>query len=546
MLWFTGYVIRCVPIGTPYLQAIMETTLRARKAGKPIITSAAARDAIQWWKGFLPAAAAGGKWHGEALIPVHRTAAHTAMGDAGSEWGMGGHDDTSYYKAPWTTAMWDSVQRAKGPSSLHMEALQLLVMTRIMAKRWRGKSVDVELDSLGLTQTLRKGRHPDKRINDIMVELSQLQLTYGFDLRGLWVRRNLNEAADALSKDDMQRFWRNVDGHRVELHPTEGDLAMPRGAHSRTGGMRRTKAQRQQHDIRPVRHITAAIALSGPKQGRQLRGQLATAVNAHKVISDPLTAGRSAVNHYTRFCGRIDRHHDLTPRHPKMVTRLRMWMADAPLAYEFCGKPKKGPGHQQHRHIPDAHRQVVRPRDRAAARPAAEGRPDQRATAPDYGSLPERTTPGPRYRPRDPHGNDRAHERPPRGAGQSPESGLHPGLVRAAPPDGVHADTGPPDLRPQQTHAGERHPVLQRRDAGNRAPSAGGDPHDGQHQAVQNGLATPWGDDDHRIDRRPELPSPPHARAHDAQDSRPGRRGLPRPEVRHDAEGNEEHDPEGS
>ena len=25
-----------------------------------------------------------------------------AMGDAGSEWGMGGHDETSYFKTAWT------------------------------------------------------------------------------------------------------------------------------------------------------------------------------------------------------------------------------------------------------------------------------------------------------------------------------------------------------------------------------------------------------------------------------------------------------------
>ena len=102
--------------------------------------------------------------------------------------------------------MWRSVQRFEGPSSLHMEALQLLRMARIVAQTWHAKYVVVELDSLGLVQTLKKGRHKDPRINDIMQELALRKIEHGFELKGAWVRRCWNEAADALSKDDMQRF----------------------------------------------------------------------------------------------------------------------------------------------------------------------------------------------------------------------------------------------------------------------------------------------------------------------------------------------------
>ena len=49
------------------------------------------------------------------------------MGDAGSEWDMGGFDSHCYFLAPWPTHMWNAVQRTKSTSSLHMEALQALV-----------------------------------------------------------------------------------------------------------------------------------------------------------------------------------------------------------------------------------------------------------------------------------------------------------------------------------------------------------------------------------------------------------------------------------
>ena len=51
---------------------------------------------------------------------------------------MGGHDDRHYFKAKWTPELWEEieVQREKSTSSLHMEALQLLVMARVMGEKW--------------------------------------------------------------------------------------------------------------------------------------------------------------------------------------------------------------------------------------------------------------------------------------------------------------------------------------------------------------------------------------------------------------------------
>ena len=54
-----------------------------------------------------------------------------------------------------------------------------------------------------------------------MQELSDLQIKHSFNLRPMWVRMCWNEAADALSKNDMVRLWLNVKGDRnpIELEP---------------------------------------------------------------------------------------------------------------------------------------------------------------------------------------------------------------------------------------------------------------------------------------------------------------------------------------
>jgi hypothetical protein len=51
-----------------------------------------------------------------------------------------------------------------------------------------------------------------QRITPLLQELSDLQIKHSSNLRPMWVRRCWNEAADALSKNDMDRFGLNVKG----------------------------------------------------------------------------------------------------------------------------------------------------------------------------------------------------------------------------------------------------------------------------------------------------------------------------------------------
>ena len=55
-----------------------------------------------------------------------------------------------------------------------------------------------------------------------------MQIEHNFKLNPTWVRRCYNEAADALSKDDMPRFWANIQGDRSKINLSDADLALPK------------------------------------------------------------------------------------------------------------------------------------------------------------------------------------------------------------------------------------------------------------------------------------------------------------------------------
>ena len=341
ILW---YVIKCVPLGAPHLQPIMEATIRARKQRKPVAPTITTKNAVAWWNTFIATMdeqASAGQWHGESLIPTRTATATTAMGDAGSEWGMGGHDDQHYFKAKWTPQLWDEVQREKSTSSLHMEGLQLLVMARVLAEKWTRSRVTIELDSLGLVQTCKKGRHKHPGINAILRELSVLQMKHHFSIETRWVRRCLNEAADALSKDDMGRFWKNIQGDRTMIMVTADHVRRPAGC--RTGGMRRTVAQVRNWDTRPTKTIAPAVVTTAKTTKEDIRGMVDETVRAHARQCEPLHATRTGVKHYLRFCERTGRAQNVAPEYNDMVNNTIAWMADAVQTYgdPGTGKPKK-------------------------------------------------------------------------------------------------------------------------------------------------------------------------------------------------------------
>ena len=85
-------------------------------------------------------------WHGDQLIPTKQRDVKIAMGDAGSEWGLGGFDGQHYFYTKWPDHKWSGIQRKRSSSPLHMEAFQVLVVAHALTHTWRGSAVVMHLD----------------------------------------------------------------------------------------------------------------------------------------------------------------------------------------------------------------------------------------------------------------------------------------------------------------------------------------------------------------------------------------------------------------
>jgi integrase len=176
----------------------------------------------------------------------------------------------------------------------------------------------------------------------------------------MWVRRCWNEAADALSKNDMARFGLNVKGDRTLIKLEPRHLKPPLGGRGQCFTSRKPKGN---HQPSTIGHLDGLIAQGGPRerlgQAFERRPVKQVPVIPAKATSQQLTqalrqglkdCGKQAkakvqvasANHYKRFCRRAG-HKVLAPPLKDMRDRVKLWMYDAPQTYVTPdGKTKKG------------------------------------------------------------------------------------------------------------------------------------------------------------------------------------------------------------
>ena len=92
----------------------------------------------------------------------------------------------------------------------------------------------VKVDNSALPRYARKGRGSTETESDMIREILLLQVRHSWSWELQWAPRECNEAADALSKQDMERFHRNESTPHTQVSVGPGDLMLPSGRHHMT------------------------------------------------------------------------------------------------------------------------------------------------------------------------------------------------------------------------------------------------------------------------------------------------------------------------
>jgi hypothetical protein len=156
---------------------------------------------VPFWREFLTMVAAG-EWPGVSQWQLldnreaaRRRAVHHVTTDASGHWGAGGVWGWESFAHKWQTNEMD----------LHIswKELQAIVMAmRRWGPDWAGSRVYLETDNLAAMSYVVRGggRVPEGRA--MMKEIALLAMRYNIDLRGAYIPGVLNDAADAVSRNN--------------------------------------------------------------------------------------------------------------------------------------------------------------------------------------------------------------------------------------------------------------------------------------------------------------------------------------------------------
>ena len=193
---FLGHLSHAATVirqGRPFLRDLFQLLSGAKQRHYFIRLTKGAKADIMWWLCFLK------EWNGRAFFPQASPSVHIYTDAAGSI-GCGGFQvNGSWFKLGWPVAQ---PQR----SIAALELTPVVISAMLWGGTWRSKLVCFHSDNEAVVRILNKGYSSDSSLSHLMRCLAFIAAFHGFHFCSVHVPGRLNEAADALSRDDLPLF----------------------------------------------------------------------------------------------------------------------------------------------------------------------------------------------------------------------------------------------------------------------------------------------------------------------------------------------------
>ena len=192
---FLGHLSHAATIirqGRPFLHDLFQLLSVARQPHYFVRLTRGAKADILWWLCFLE------RWNGRSFFPPSTPSVHIYTDAAGSI-GCGGFQ----VKGHWFQLVWPGEVRR---SIAALELIPVVIAAMLWGSNWRGSMVCFHSDNEAVVKVLSKGSSKDSSLSHLMRCLALLAAFYGFHISAVHVPGSLNEAADALSRNNLRVF----------------------------------------------------------------------------------------------------------------------------------------------------------------------------------------------------------------------------------------------------------------------------------------------------------------------------------------------------
>ena len=163
------------------------------------------RSDLEWWALFLTG------WNGVSMmVETGKESPYVLTSDASGSWGCGAFSSAGdWFQLPWPRS-WDPIHITV------KELLPIVVACALWGRQWKGKTVRCRSDNAAVVAIVNSGRNKEARIMHLMRSLFFFMARYSIVVRAEHLPGKYNEAADALSRNNMPLFFQQV----PEAHPS--------------------------------------------------------------------------------------------------------------------------------------------------------------------------------------------------------------------------------------------------------------------------------------------------------------------------------------
>ena len=153
---------------------------------------------ITWWREFLPS------WDGVYFFDLPEWAPIPDLSLASDASGSKGFG--VYYNGEWFNGSWSASQQPLGIS--YKELYPIVLACNVWGKEWSRKRIQFFCDNESVVSVITSGTSKDEEITHLLRALFLVSARFNFKVMATHVPGKTNLVADALSRFNMQVFFR--------------------------------------------------------------------------------------------------------------------------------------------------------------------------------------------------------------------------------------------------------------------------------------------------------------------------------------------------
>ena len=202
------HACKVVTPGRTFLWRIFELLRVATKPHHHIRLTGAVKADLYWWHTFLT------DWNGVSLLYRETRAApdHHVFTDASGHYGCG-----AVWNEQWLVYAWDQefVEESIAPKEL----LPIVMACAIWGREWQQLVVCIHCDNMAVVDVVNSGYSKHPQVQHLLRCLFFITATFGIMIHAVHILGVDNEGADAISRNNMHKFFR--------LHPQASPSPTP-------------------------------------------------------------------------------------------------------------------------------------------------------------------------------------------------------------------------------------------------------------------------------------------------------------------------------